>query len=84
VRSNASFPTSAYLNCQYCLSSMQYLCLPAMKDLDGFSDGVCGKIVEHFRHSGTTPFPEEKQSKKTKGRIQITTGLEWTSIGCSI
>ena len=39
----------------------------AIKDLDGFSDGVCGKIVRAFEALGDNPFPGGKAIKKIKG-----------------
>jgi mRNA interferase RelE/StbE len=43
------------------------LSLPAIKNLDGFSDGVCGKIVRALESLGDNPFPRGKAIKKIKG-----------------
>ena len=40
---------------------------PAIKDLDGFSDGVCGKIVRALQTLRDNPFPRGKAIKKIKG-----------------
>jgi mRNA interferase RelE/StbE len=40
---------------------------PAMKDLDGFGDGVCGKIVRALQTLRDNPFPKGKAIKKIKG-----------------
>jgi mRNA interferase RelE/StbE len=39
----------------------------AIKDLDGFSDGVCGKIVHALQILKDNPFPRGKAIKKIKG-----------------
>jgi len=40
---------------------------PAIKDLDGFSDSVCGKIVRALQILKDNPFPRGKAIKKIKG-----------------
>ena len=40
---------------------------PAIKDLDGFSDGVCGKISRSLEALRDNPFPRGKAIKKIKG-----------------
>jgi mRNA interferase RelE/StbE len=40
----------------------------AIRDLDAFSDVVCGKIVRAFRTLEENPFPRGKQIKKLKGK----------------
>ena len=40
---------------------------PAIKDLDGFSDGVCRKIVRALQTLRDNPFPRGKAIKKIKG-----------------
>lgn len=40
---------------------------PAIKDLDGFSAGVCGKIVRALQALRDKPFPRGKAIKKIKG-----------------
>jgi mRNA interferase RelE/StbE len=39
---------------------------PAIKDLDGFSNGVCGKIVRAVEVLRDNPFPKGKAIKKIK------------------
>jgi mRNA interferase RelE/StbE len=39
----------------------------AIKDFDGFSDGVCGKIVRTLQILKDNPFPRGKAIKKIKG-----------------
>ncbi len=40
---------------------------PVIKDLDGFSDGVCGKIGRALEALRDNPFPRGKAIKKIKG-----------------
>jgi mRNA interferase RelE/StbE len=39
----------------------------AVKDLDGFSDSVCGRIVKALQTLRDNPFPRGKVIKKIKG-----------------
>lgn len=40
----------------------------AAKDLDGFSDVVCGRIAHALRALGENPFPRGKLIKKIRGK----------------
>jgi mRNA interferase RelE/StbE len=40
---------------------------PAIKDLDSFSDSLCGKIVRALQAVRDNPFPRGKAIKKIKG-----------------
>ncbi len=40
----------------------------ATKDMDGFSDTVCGKIAYALRTLAESPFPRGKLIKKLKGK----------------
>jgi mRNA interferase RelE/StbE len=40
----------------------------ATKDLDGFSDAVCGRIARALNALRENPFPRGKQIKKIKGK----------------
>lgn len=40
----------------------------AAKDLDGFSDVVCGKIASALKTLAQSPFPRGKLIKKLKGK----------------